>query len=282
VVFHELIGLTRERAQQSLQQARGWLETHADLPTCRAGLSPHAPYSVSASLFRDAGELASRMRAAGWSSPVAIHLAETAEELLLLARREGPLRAFLQEMGAWDPHQLAASPEVIVRYFDELGVPPLLLIHANYLTPLPPSRDRLDIPVVYCPRTHHAFGHRPHPFRAFQAGGTSVALGTDSLASNPDLDVLAEARFVHEKNPDVPMNLLVRMATLTGAKVLDWDDITGSLAPGKSADLVILPLPNADNADPHPLVLESSLPVKAVVFRGRVTYATDQSLSLPS
>ena len=51
--------------------------------------------------------------------------------------------------------------------------------------------------IVYCPRTHAAFGHPPHPFREFLARGVRVALGTDSLASNPDLDLLAEARFVH-------------------------------------------------------------------------------------
>ena len=62
--------------------------------------------------------------------------------------------------------------------------------------------------IVYCPRTHAAFGHPPHPFRDFLARGVRVALGTDSLASNPDLDLLAEARFVHLK---------VRTASVTRA-----------------------------------------------------------------
>ena len=53
--------------------------------------------------------------------------------------------------------------------------------------------------VAYCPRTHAAFGHPPHPFREFLARGVRVCLATDSLASNPDLDILAEARVVRSR-----------------------------------------------------------------------------------
>jgi len=96
-----------------------------------------------------------------------------------------------------------------------------------------------------------------------------VALGTDSLASNPDLDLLAEARFVHRQYPDVPGRVVLRMATLSGAEALGFGDVTGSLTPGKSADLVVLALPNREEEDPHRLVLDSSLPVQRVLWRGR-------------
>ena len=62
--------------------------------------------------------------------------------------------------------------------------PRALFVHGNYLRP------DIGIPahgtLVYCPRTHAAFGHPPHPFRDFLAQGVRVALGTDGLASNPD------------------------------------------------------------------------------------------------
>jgi cytosine/adenosine deaminase-related metal-dependent hydrolase len=127
-----------------------------------------------------------------------------------------------------------------------------------------------DHTIVYCPRTHAAFGHPPHPFCEFLQRGVRVALGTDSLASNPDLDLLAEARFVHQRYPDVPGETILRMATLSGAEALGWADETGSLTPGKSADLVVLPLPE-DEADPYRLMLESSTKVRAVLFRGQWT-----------
>ena len=142
-----------------------------------------------------------------------------------------------------------------------------LFAHGNYLptTAVVPQ----NAAVVYCPRTHAAFGHPPHPFREFLARGVRVAVGTDSLASNPDLDVLAEIRFLHRLYPDVPGAVLLRMATLSGAEALAWADETGSLTPAKSADLVVVPLTPGDDADPHHLLLGADLPVRRVLFRGQ-------------
>ena len=145
---------------------------------------------------------------------------------------------------------------------------PLLYVHGNYLRPDAPLPKNASI--IYCPRTHAAFGHPPHPFRDFLARGVRVAIGTDSLASNPDLDVLAEIRFLHRLYPDVPGAVLLRMATLSGAEALGWADETGSLAPGKSADLVVVPLAG-DDADPYRLLLGADAAVRRVLFRGRWT-----------
>jgi cytosine/adenosine deaminase-related metal-dependent hydrolase len=145
----------------------------------------------------------------------------------------------------------------------------VLYIHANFLppdTPIPPHGT-----IVYCPRTHAAFGHPTHPFRDFLKRGVRVALGTDSLASNPDLSVLAEMRFVHAHYPDVPGDTILRMGTLSGAEALGWADETGSLTPGKSADFVVVPLPDAEG-DPYQLLLESRAPVAGTMFRGAWTH----------
>jgi cytosine/adenosine deaminase-related metal-dependent hydrolase len=258
VVFRELLGLTKDRAEAALNLAEEWLRSHAPTPTCRPGLSPHAPYSVRGDLISRAALLAARYHA-----PLAVHLAETPAELELLRDRRGPFVAFLQELGVWDPDGLAASPADVMRAADS----PALFIHGNYLDPqadLGSSRA-----VVYCPRTHAAFGHTPHPFRDLLARGVRVALGTDSLASNPDLDILAEIRFLHRQYPDLPGAELLRMATLAGAEALGWQDETGSLAAGKSADLVVIPLTPEAGADPYEKILRGTEPVREVLFRGR-------------
>src|SRR5262249_26751506 len=158
---------------------------------------------------------------------------------------------FLSELGVWDPDGLAPSWDWIV--WKASRSPAALFAHGNYLPPqtrLPPNAT-----VVFCPRTHAAFGHPPHPFRELMANGVRIGLGTDSLASNPDLDVLAEARFIHERYPDVPGEQLLRMATLNGAEALGFGRITGSLEVGKSADLVVVELSGCDDAGPFDLLL---------------------------
>jgi cytosine/adenosine deaminase-related metal-dependent hydrolase len=262
VVFHELLGLPRERAGRAWADALAWLGDHPATSTCRPGLSPHAPYSVRASLFRACASLA-----AARGLPLTTHLAETATEADLLAGHAGPFADFLRGLGVWDPGGLVPGTASLLAL--NAAAPRLLLAHGNYLDPSTPLPA--DAAVVYCPRTHAYFGHPPHPFRELLARGLRVALGTDSLASNPDLDVLAEARFLHRLYPDFPGDRLLRMATLSGAEALGWADETGSLEPGKSADLVVVPLytASARGADPHHGLLAGDASVRRVLWRGR-------------
>jgi len=254
-VFFEILGVLKERAEAACLAIRNWLDKLTPSNSCRPAVSPHAPYSVSSWLI---------LKSTSWDMPIAIHLAESSAELELLMLRQGPFVPFLTELGIRDLKPLANDSEHILRIANALV--PVLFIHGNYLHPLPyfPANGS----IVYCPRTHAAFGHPPHPFREFMKRGVRVVLGTDSLASNPDLDILAEARFVHARCPDLPGETLLRMITLDGAIALGWGDVTGSLTPGKSADLVVLPLPDRDEQDPYRLIFESDLAVDRVVFRG--------------
>lgn len=260
-VFLEVLGLTQERAAAASALARDWLTEHLATTTCRPALSPHASYSVRASLFEELNKLAREFHV-----PLMTHLAETREELTLLSTHGGPFVGFLKELGVWDESGLAGDPTSIWQASSAGGVR-TVLAHGNYLDPsaaIPPH-----VSVVYCPRTHAAFGHGAHPFRDLIARGVRVALGTDGLSSNPDLDILAEARFLRALYPDFPGAALLRMLTLSGAEALGWGAETGSVAPGKSADLVVLPLPDQDCPDPHDLVFSSLLPVSRVLCRGR-------------
>jgi cytosine/adenosine deaminase-related metal-dependent hydrolase len=261
VVFREMLGLPEDRAAAALIGAREWLNEHPPRESCWPGLSPHSPYSVRSSLF---------FAAATSCVPVAVHVAETAAEQELLILRRGPLVPFLRGLGVWAPDGLAEDSGHVLRLLH--GPSPTLLVHGNYLPPDAPVPDNGSI--VFCPRTHAAFGHSPHPFREFLRRGIRVALGTDSLASNPDLDLLAEARFLHRCHPTVPGDIVLRMATLSGAEALGWGDETGSLEVGKSADLVVVPLGEPGTigpgrVDPHRLLLESDAPVARVLCRGR-------------
>jgi cytosine/adenosine deaminase-related metal-dependent hydrolase len=252
VVFHELLGLSEERAQQSWQAAQEWLQQHPSTDRCSAGLSPHSPYSVHRTLYSVLGAK---------PFPIATHLAETQAERELLLSHSGSFVSFLKELNAWDPSGLIAEPEEIVPL-----LPHGIFVHCNYLdraTAFTPGQS-----LVICPRTHAAFGHPHHPFPEMLRRGARVAIGTDSLASNPDLDILAEARFLRRQYPEVEPATLLRLLTLSGAEALGFEAVTGSLTVGKSADLVVVPLPDDARTEPHDLVFDSALPVQGVMFRG--------------
>ena len=94
-----------------------------------------------------------------------------------------------------------------------------------------------------------------------------VCLGTDSLASCPSLSILDEIRFLHQRDPSLSGELLLTMATFFGAGAYSAETATQP-APGKSADLAIIPLPDRSTTDPHRLILESDEPVLGTVFEG--------------
>ena len=127
------------------------------------------------------------------------------------------------------------------------GLPPGLLAHFNYAAPGDAERvARAGHVVVYCPRSHRFFGHPPHPYREFAQAGVTVAIGTDSLASNENLCLLEELRFVRRETPNPPpAETLLRMVTLDAARALGLQGQFGSLEPGKQADLAAFPCPAA-------------------------------------
>jgi cytosine/adenosine deaminase-related metal-dependent hydrolase len=248
VCFRELLGLHPARVAPAWHELIAWANERPDTPTCRLAVSPHAPYSVHKALIEAAARI--------W--PVCLHLAESMAEHELLDQHAGPFVPFLQEVGVWDADSLAPSWDWLVWRCSR--APSALFAHANYLPPT--THVPANATIVYCPRTHAAFGFGPHPFRAFLAKGVRVALGTDSLASNPDLDVLHEARFIHEQHPDLPGATLLRMLTIHGAEALGFGADAGALAPGRLADMVALPLADVNPPDPHALVFREPLPAR--------------------
>lgn len=241
IVFREMIGLRSERVPMVWEEAVRWRDECPVSARCRPGWSPHAPYSVHAAILRKSTES---------GTPVCIHLAETRAELQLLESRTGPFVEFLQELGVWEPDSLIPSIGTFFQQSHAHG--PLLFVHGNYLSadaPIPQGAT-----IVYCPRTHAAFGHDTHPFRELLARGHRVVLGTDSTASNPDVDPLAEARFLHQHFPDFPDEELLRIITRYPAEATGWGHLTGSVEPGKSADLVAIPLPSEESANPYSLL----------------------------
>ncbi|MEQ8790448.1 MAG: amidohydrolase family protein [Pirellulaceae bacterium] len=249
-VFRELLGLAAERQDKLWETAEGYIGARQIFrPNVTVGVSPHAPYTVRPEMVDRVARLAREKRVV-----VAMHLAETTEELELLASGSGPLVELLIDLSSWPPDAIPRGLRPL-DYLQMLSQAPLALVaHGNYLSSeeidfLADHRDQMS--VAYCPRTHAYFGHASYPLAEMLQRGASVALGTDSRGSNPDLNLLADMRFVVERHGDVSPETVLRMGTLTGAKALGIAHDCGSLAVGKRADLAIVALPDAASSDPH-------------------------------
>ena len=268
--FLEVIGFSRARAESAFAAVMERLAGLEGKSSGQIGLSPHAPYTVSPELLRELVRLAQEQ-----NLPVAMHVAESADELELLATGTGPFQELLAERSMWDAAAIprASRPLDYLRLLAE--APRALVIHGNYLDDaersfLAANVDRMSL--VYCPRTHAYFGHPPYPLAELLAAGVRVALGTDSRASNPDLDLLAEMRYVAGTIPAIDPLEILRMGTLTGAEALGRAAEVGSITPGKLANLVAVPLPDDVRAAPRDrlvAILASPESPCAVWIRGK-------------
>jgi imidazolonepropionase-like amidohydrolase len=108
------------------------------------------------------------------------------------------------------------------------------------------------------------------------AAGVRIALGTDSRASSPDLSLLAEIREVAHKHSGIPAEQIVRLGTLAGAQALGWEDFTGSITPGKWANLTAIPCDRRCR-DPYTVVVEGEATPAATWLRGKMAFCREAS-----
>jgi cytosine/adenosine deaminase-related metal-dependent hydrolase len=247
VVFHELIGFgpagARERASAGAHHVM-----QAVRPPVRAGLAPHAPYSVSPDLFRAVAD-----EAAAHQLPSSVHLGESREEIEFLMTGRGDIAETLKQLGAWNDGWSAPGVDP-AEYLDRLGVlrPGLLTVHATQLK-LPALARLADrgCVIISCPRSNQWVGAGDPPLDDFYASGAAVAFGTDSLASAPDLDMFAELAAARAIST-VPARKLLESATLAAAKALGFEADLGSITIGKRGELIAVRIPaDVDNVEEY-------------------------------
>jgi aminodeoxyfutalosine deaminase len=224
VVYREVLDLgdpARRRAALAAAERRPRLRRRF-----MAGISPHAPYTTSSELL-----VAVRRSTARTRAPLAIHWAETVEEGDWLEQGSGPFGELL------GPGQLLPGLDRI----EAAGLlsPRLALVHGN-----DPRRDEpqriaaAGASVVHCPGSHAFFGRPPFPLQAFTKAGVTLALGTDSLASNGALDMRREMALVRRSFPDLDPRHIWHLATEGSARALGLGGRIGALRPRMQADLV--------------------------------------------
>jgi cytosine/adenosine deaminase-related metal-dependent hydrolase len=231
VLFHELFGSREVATGDALADAaRERAAADADWPERLDYVpAPHAPYSAGPELLT---RIFAAAAAAGRAT--SIHVAEDEDEIALLRDGSGRWPAFLANMGV-DPATRVPRKSPVA-YIASLGAfqteaPPLLvhMVHAD-------ADDRriareAGATVVLCPRSNLHIGGQLPDVAALLEDGLPIAVGTDSLASTPDLSLWAEMATLAAHFPAVPAARWLDAATRAGARALGTPG-AGVLAPG--------------------------------------------------
>ena len=239
VVFREALGFDVEApAARTIARALGAERAAGAGARVRLAVAAHAPYSVSPALFR-------ALAAEAGGGPRSVHVAESAAEIELLRAGTGPWRAILEERGRWRADWVPPGSGPVA-YLDALGWvgPDTLLVHGVHLTAA--EIDRIaaaGATLVACPRSNRWTGAGVPPLARFHASGARVAVGTDSLASAPDLNLFAELAAMRRTAPGVPAAALLASATAVGAAALGAGDRFGAVAASRPASLIAVEMP---------------------------------------
>jgi 5-methylthioadenosine/S-adenosylhomocysteine deaminase len=254
IVYLEVFGTDTAHAMSRFEEKREYVAA-ALSERVQVGVSPHAPYTCSTEVYAACMDL---------GLPVATHLNESGDELDWLLRGEGPLRPFaeifVEPDGRSGIRRLAAAglldERVVAAHCVKVDEEEIALL------------ARHGVAVVHCPRSNALLGCGIAPLDALRAAGLRVGVGTDGVSSVPSHDFFEElrtmvllARARAERADSVSASEALELATLGGARALGLDGETGSLVPGKRADVAVLSL----SGSPY---LPWEDPAAAVVYGG--------------
>lgn len=239
--FLEVFGSEPEMCEGVMQEVTE-LNAVADSAGIDAAPTPHSCYTMSPQLL-SASALAGLEK--GY---VSYHSQESQEEEELVRSGSGAMYENRKRSGMSTP---PVTGESSLKYFldrlSDVKVAPydehILLVHNVCL-----SQDDIDAAVkvmknVYwaiCPLSNIFIHDSLPPIPLMRRNGLDIMLGTDSLSSNDDLDMVKEMICIHENFPEVSMSEILRWSSLNGARFLSKDDELGSLTPGKRPGIVFI------------------------------------------
>jgi len=228
-----------------------------ETPLVRAGISPHAPYTVSSKLFEKIAQYALDQNV-----PIMIHTAESRDEVSFLLNGEGVFAeiydfAKLKYQRSSQIEHWAPPKKRVIPYLQKTGILSTkpLLAHCVQVTD-----EEIDCirenqcKIAHCPRSNARFGHGIAPLLKFLEAGIPTGLGTDSVASCGSCDILQEGATAvllsrldsspktSQRRKFIKPEEVIKLATIGGACALGLEKEIGSLEVGKQADLIAIRL----------------------------------------
>ncbi len=260
--------------EDGLMRAREFILKWKEHPLIVPSVAPHAPYTTTPEILKACAQLA-----AEFDIPLQIHISETALEVETMRNENGmPVVPYVKKQGLFDAKVLAAH----CVHIDEGEMRTLQHVRAG---------------VAHNPSSNLKLASGFAPVSKMLETGLNVGIGTDGPASNNDLDMFEEVRLaaflaktVSNDPTSLPAPQALAMATRIGAQAMHIGDITGSLVPGKRADLIVVdtdPLHNSPRFERDPngayaqiVYAGKSTDVRDVMVNGKWLMRARQLLTL--
>lgn len=243
--------------EESLAASREFIQRWKNHPLIIPSVAPHAVYTCTAEILRQTAALA-----AEFDVPLHTHISETAAEVENMRNDQGmPVIPYVKKQNLFDAKVIAAH----CVHIDDGEIRTLL--HYN-------------VGVAHNPSSNLKLASGFAPVKKMLDTGLNVGIGTDGTASNNDLDMFEEMRLTTFLSKGVtgdptalPAKVVLNMATRMGADALHIGHLTGSLEPGKRADLILLDLTPVHNSpqfnrDPNGTYAQ-------IVYASKATDVTD-------
>lgn len=239
--FIEALGLAPELATERMIVAETVQQQYqAALPWQQTVVVPHAPYSISSNLFE-------KINLASAGRTISIHNQETEAENLLFETGGGPFLELFSRLKMDYSTLRFTGRRSVFSYLPFLTHPKRIILVHNTFT----QEEDIDfiqdhalqhhqhIVICLCPNANLYIENKLPPVEFFMNRGLDIVLGTDSYASNHQLNILSEM-YTLQKAYKLPLATLLLWSCANGAAALDMNHLLGSISPGKQPGLVAL------------------------------------------
>ncbi len=255
-LFHEVQGFRNFKFPYLMQEINEQMQQFKDTDRLTNHLAPHSPFLVGRKLFK---EIEQR------ESLISLHLATLEEEMEFFQSGTGPIKQLLlaNEMFDYMWETPGTSP---VRYFfnNYYYAQSNILIHMVHVSEQDMdfmAERHVGIHICLCPRSHKTLDIGIAPAQQYKKRGFNLCLGTDNIIVSGDFDMLSEMRAACDTYHLSPQ-FIFEMATVNGAKALQFDDKIGTIEKGKCGHLLVMRNPFAVDKNPYEILLESEEPIQ--------------------
>lgn len=206
-----------------------------------SSIVPHAPYSVSEKLLKLIVEANDR-------GVMTMHNQESLAEDAFFKNKTGDMKSLYEQLGISVTNFQApgkSSIQYVGRAFDPKDS--LILVHNVFTTEQDVTMIKTHfsshpqhLNFCLCPNANYYISGQLPDINVFRKNNCNITLGTDSLASNHQLCIFQEIKKIQQHYPEIPLEEMLKWATLNGAQALKINDIFGSFEKGKKPGLTII------------------------------------------